>query len=78
MAPVSKPRTGQPIADSNNARFYVKVHRQGRPPNPWIWAIYEEDHLCARKIATNSYSSADEAWQAGCVMLLRLHKNSVL
>ncbi len=61
-----------PLLDGAKAKLYVKVHRQGRPPKPWVWAIYQEGQIYPQRMARYSYQSADEAWQVGCVMLLRL------
>ena len=71
MSPASKLKMEPPLAGGAKGTLYVKVYRQGRPPKPWIWAIYEDGRLYARKIATQSYSSAEEAWEVGCAMLLR-------
>jgi hypothetical protein len=64
-----------PLSDGNKGKLYVKVHRQGRPPNPWLWAIYQEGHLYPRKVAGYSYRSAEEAWEVGCIMLLRFGRS---
>lgn len=75
MSLTTKLQAEPPIPDGGKGKLYVKVHRQGMPPTPWIWAIYREGHVLPWRMARHMYQSAEEAWKVGCAMLLRLGRS---
>jgi hypothetical protein len=61
-----------PLGGAPMREFFVKAERIGRPPSPWIWAIYEMNRPDALHRSSRSYRSAEDAWAVGCEMLARL------
>ena len=53
-------------------RFHARVLRLGKPPAPWIWAIYQRGREEPHRQSPQFYRSAEEAWAAGRAMLNRL------
>ena len=71
---MSKLQMGPPVGDGLRPQFYVRVIRAGRAPAPWTRAIHEQGRADAYQVSPLFYRSAEEAWEAGRVMLRRMGK----
>ena len=69
---MTKMQSGPLLGDRSPARFIVKVQRRALPPAPWGWAIYVEGEQHAHTRSDECYRCAEDAWQAGQLVRVRL------
>jgi hypothetical protein len=73
---MNKLQMDPPAGGGMPAQFIIKVQRQARPPTPWRWEIFMEGERQGYWRSKALYRSAEDAWQAGQVVRVRLGRGA--